>query len=180
MNLIEDLLSYNHRLEPRDTNTIDLVVIHCTELPTLEMAKEYGERVVHPDSRTGNSGHFYIDREGSVYRYVLEERIAYHVTGRNRNSIGIEMVNLGRYPNWFDSRHQKVTEEYPRVQIDSLKGFLAQLKYRYPHLVKIARHSDLDTLLIPAQDDPDIRIRRKIDPGPLFPWEEVQEFWLSL
>jgi len=180
MNLIDDLLSYNDRLEQRDTNTLELVVIHCTELPTLEMAREYGERIVHPDTKTGNSGHYYIDRDGSVYRYVLEDRIAHHVIGRNRNSLGIEMVNLGRYPNWFDSKHQEVTEEYPGLQLGSLKEFLAELKRRYPQLVKIARHSDLDTLLIPAQDNRDVRIRRKIDPGPLFPWDEIRNFWLSL
>ncbi len=180
MNLLDDLLSYNDRLEKRDTNTLELVVLHCTELPTLEMAKEYGERIVHSENKTGNSGHYYIDRNGAVYRYVHDDRIAYHVIGRNRNSIGIEMVNSGRYPNWFDSRHQEVTEEYRSAQIDSLKEFLADLKHRYPNMQKIARHSDLDTLLIPAQDDPEVRIRRKIDPGPLFPWEEIRNWWLSL
>ena len=55
MNLLDDLLSYNDRLEKRDTNTLELVVLHCTELPTLEMAKEYGERIVHSENKTGNS-----------------------------------------------------------------------------------------------------------------------------
>ena len=42
---------------------VDLVVIHCTELPDLAIAREYGERVLH-DNGSGNSGHFYIDRDG--------------------------------------------------------------------------------------------------------------------
>ena len=49
-------LPYEERLEARPLAQIDMVVIHCTELPDLAMAREFGERV-HYDSGTGNSGH---------------------------------------------------------------------------------------------------------------------------
>ena len=49
-------LPYVTRLESRAMDHVDLVVIHCTELPDLAMAREFGEREVHA-SRTGNSGH---------------------------------------------------------------------------------------------------------------------------
>jgi N-acetylmuramoyl-L-alanine amidase len=48
---------------------VELVVIHCTELPDLAIAREYGERALY-DNGTGNSGHYYIDRDGAIYRYV--------------------------------------------------------------------------------------------------------------
>ena len=60
-------LPYEERLEPRQLADIDLVVIHCTELPDLAMAREYGERL-HYEVGTGNSGHYYIDRDGAVLR----------------------------------------------------------------------------------------------------------------
>ncbi len=51
-------LSYESRLTTRALTQIDMVVIHCTELPDMAMAREYGERVLY-DSGTGNSGHYY-------------------------------------------------------------------------------------------------------------------------
>ena len=95
--VIEQPLPYAGRLELRATDAIDLAVIHCTELPDLDTAREYGERVLYP-SGTGNSGHYYIDRDGTVLRYVPEARIAHHVRGHNPRAIGIELVNRGRWP----------------------------------------------------------------------------------
>lgn len=152
---------------------VDLVVIHCTELPDMEMARQWGEKILHPDSRTGNSGHFYIDRDGSMEQWVPLDRIAHHVRGHNPKSIGIELVNTGRYPEWFKSAHQQVTEPYPDGQIEALLALLVSLEEQYPGLKNICGHSDLDTDMLPSQDHPDIEIRRKIDPGPLFPWTDV-------
>ena len=179
--LIRDrLLPYHSNLEHRDTASLDLIVLHCTELPTLEMAWEFGERILYPETKTGASGHFYIDLDGSVWRFVEEDRVARHVVGFNQASIGIEIVNAGRYPHWLGAGHQQMTEPYTGAQIKALKELLASLRNRYPGLVKLARHSDLDTRLIPAEDDPSVQIRRRIDPGPLFPWVEILELWRTL
>jgi len=180
MKIIDELLSYSGRLEPRPLSNLDLVVLHCTELPTLMMAREYGERIVHTDSHTGNAGHYYLDRDGQIYRYIPDDRMAHHVIGYNQDSIGIEIVNAGRYPDWYDSKHQTPTEPYPDVQIAALKDLLRDLKQRFPGLARLARHSDLDTQWMAAEDDPAVSIRRKIDPGPLFPWDGVLAFWKSL
>ncbi|TAN06365.1 MAG: N-acetylmuramoyl-L-alanine amidase [Rhodanobacteraceae bacterium] len=165
-------LPYVDRLQARDTRTVQLVVIHCTELPDLALAREYGERIVHPGG-TGNSGHYYIDRDGSVFRYVRDDRIAHHVRGYNQHSIGIELVNTGRYPNWFDSHQQRMTEPYTDVQIDALLDLLAHLQNALPSLHDIAGHEDLDTGTVAATDDPLRQVRRKLDPGPLFDWERI-------
>ena len=102
-------LPYESRLAERPLSQVDLVVIHCTELPDLATAREYGERVLY-DSGTGNSGHYYIDRDGSVHVFVRPGRVAHHVRGYNERSVGIELVNAGRYPHWLDSRHQAMDE----------------------------------------------------------------------
>jgi N-acetylmuramoyl-L-alanine amidase len=165
-------LPYVDRLAERPAADVTLVVIHCTELPDLAMARDYGERVLH-ESGTGNSGHYYVDRDGRIERYVPGTRVAHHVRGHNPHSIGIELVNTGRYPDWFDSRHQAMTEPYPPAQIAALKALLALLRAEFPALRRIAGHEDLDTARVPASDDPALDVPRKRDPGPLFPWDEV-------
>ncbi|KAG1079639.1 hypothetical protein G6F40_016221 [Rhizopus arrhizus] len=70
-------LPYHDRLPLRDPAALEMVVIHCTELPDLAMAREYGERVLY-DSGAGNRGHFYIARDGRVVQYVAPERVAHH------------------------------------------------------------------------------------------------------
>jgi N-acetylmuramoyl-L-alanine amidase len=165
-------LPYVDILPERPVDAVELVVIHCTELPDLAMAREYGEKVLHA-SGAGNSGHYYVDRDGAVYRYVPGTRVANHVRGHNANSIGIELVNRGRYPHWWDSRQQQMTEPYSEIQIAALNALLAQLRVEFPKLRDIAGHEDLDTALMPASDDASLEIRRKLDPGPLFPWAEV-------
>lgn len=175
LNLVPAPLPYETRLQARDPATIDLVVIHCTELPDLATARDYGERVLYPQSGTGNSGHYYVDRDGSVSRYVAPERIAHHTRGYNERSIGIELVNTGRYPDWLDSRRQAMDEAYTPQQIEALLALLATLRAQLPALRLIAGHEDLDTTEVEASDDPARRVRRKLDPGPRFPWPQVLE-----
>ena len=166
-------LPYEALLEPRAADGVDLVVIHCTELPDLATAREYGERVLYPGSGTGNSGHYYIDRDGSVLRYVDPLRTAHHTRGYNPRSVGIELVNTGRYPHWLDSRHQAMDEAYTEAQIEALIALLADLRAQLPALRHIAGHEDLDTTRVEASDDPSVQVQRKLDPGPRFPWAQV-------
>ena len=167
-----DPLPYEDRLDARPLGQIDLVVIHCTELPDLAMARHYGERILHA-SGTGNSGHYYIDRDGSVHVYVRPDRIAHHVRGYNPRSVGIELVNTGLYPVWLARDSQKKEEPYTGAQIASLTRLLAELRRELPSLRYIAGHEDLDTAREPASDDPTVTVPRKMDPGPLFPWDAV-------
>ena len=168
-------LPYEARLEARPVSQVDLVVIHCTELPDLATAREYGQRVHYTESGTGNSGHFYIDRDGSVHRWIALDRIAHHTRGYNPRSIGIELVNTGRYPHWLAAGHQAMDEPYTEAQIVSLIALLGMLEAQVPSLTWIAGHEDLDTTDVEATDDPNSRVRRKRDPGPLFPWQRVLE-----
>ena len=163
-------LSYVSRLESRPLGTIDLAVIHCTELPDLETARRYGERIHYPLSQTGNCGHYYLDRNGLVQEWCPPDRIAHHVRGYNERSVGIELVNRGRYPDWLHSLRQEMTEPYPEQQIDALSSLLDHLASCLPALQWICGHEELDTERVPASDSPELQVRRKRDPGPLFPW----------
>ncbi|MFU8877221.1 MAG: N-acetylmuramoyl-L-alanine amidase [Wenzhouxiangellaceae bacterium] len=168
-------LSYVDRLESRARSSIRRVVIHATELPDLATAREYGERIHYPESGTGNSGHFYIDRDGSVEQWVPLDRVAHHVAGHNRDSIGIELVNRGRWPDWYDSRRQDWVEAYPEAQIAALIELIGQFRKHLPGLQSIVGHDRLDTRMQAASDDPQKTVRRKLDPGPHFPWQRVIE-----
>jgi N-acetylmuramoyl-L-alanine amidase len=167
------LLPYTDALDRRELAIIDLVVIHCTELPDLAMAREYGERILYPDSQTGNSGHYYVERSGEIEQWVPLDRVAHHVRGHNLNSIGIELVNRGRYPHWLDSRHQDMTEPYAEDQIRSLMRLVLMLHAELPRLKALAGHENLDTERVPATDDASKTVFRKRDPGPLFPWARL-------
>jgi len=168
-------LAYEQRLAERESAVIDLVVIHCTELPDMATAREYGERIHHESSRTGNSGHYYVDRDGSLFRFVADTRVAHHTAGYNLRSIGVELVNRGRFPHWRDTRHQVFTEPYTSAQIESLLSLLARLRDAHPRLRWIAGHDELDQRVEPASDDPATLLPRRLDPGPLFPWDAVLE-----
>ena len=170
--VIPSPLPYERLLEERPRSDIDLVVIHCTELPDLQTARRFGEEVRY-DSGTGNSGHYYIDRDGRVHQYVGVERIAHHVRGYNPRSVGIELVNIGRYPDWLAADSQSMQEAYTEAQIVALLGLLESLQCELPALRFIAGHEDLDTTEVAASDDEGVLVHRKLDPGPLFPWDRV-------
>jgi N-acetylmuramoyl-L-alanine amidase len=170
--ITDQLLPYVDRLPERPIEAVTLAVIHCTELPDLATAREYGEKVLY-ESGAGNSGHYYIDRDGRIACYVPGTRIAHHVRGRNADSIGIELVNRGRYPDWFAAGHQTMSEPYPPAQVEALCQLLARLRKDFPNLRAVAGHEDLDTARVPASDDPLVTVPRKLDPGPLFPWDAI-------
>lgn len=166
-------LPYNDRLDPRSTDDITLVVLHATELPDLATARTYGERIHYPNSGTGNSGHFYIDRDGSIEQWVSMDRVAHHVKGHNLNSIGIELVSLGRYPNWYDSQHQDWQEPITEAQLQALVQLVQKLQKDLSALTTIAGHDQLDQRRVEASDDPSLTVSRKLDPGPDFPWQRM-------
>lgn len=167
------ILPYSGQLQSRSLDDIDLLVVHCTELPDLAMAREYGERIHYPESGTGNSGHYYIDRDGTTELWVPEDRVAHHVRGYNERSVGIELVNTGRYPHWFHSGNQQMSETYRQSQVDSLCLLIEHLRETLPQLYLIAGHEDLDESFVTASNKPNVGVRRKRDPGEQFPWPDV-------
>ena len=151
------------------------MVIHCTELPDLSTAREYGEQIHYKESKTGNSGHYYVDRDGIVHCWVPTDRVAHHSAGYNQRSIGIELVNLGRWPDWFDSEKQTMTDPYPDRQIQALVFLLRHLRVEHEALRWIAGHEDLDQTQVSASNAGGKQVKRKLDPGPQFPWDKVRD-----
>ena len=165
-------LPYIERLQARPLAAIDLVVVHCTELPDLASAREYGERELYA-SGTGNSGQFYTDGRARKEKYVPLQRMARRVRGSTPGSADVGLVNGGRWPNWCESRRRGVEGPYPPAQVAALLALLQALSATLPGLAWIAGHDGLDTDQVPASDDPSLRVARKRDPGPRFPWPQV-------
>jgi N-acetylmuramoyl-L-alanine amidase len=171
--ITKNCLPYALKLDSRSLESINLVVIHCTELPDLATARDFGQHVHYEESGTGNSGHYYIERNGDIEQWIPLERIAHHVRNHNEYSVGIELVNRGRYPDWFDSRKQIMTEPFPAEQVSSLLCLLNHLQNRLPSLTGITSHSALDNSQLEASDQPNELVYRKLDPGPMFPWDKI-------
>lgn len=103
----------------------------------------------------------------TIYRLVDENRRAWHAgesewrgrTWLNSSSIGIELVNLG----YVDGPQGRLWYPYSEQQIEVLIELLRDIMAR--HGLKpgaIVGHSDISP-------------QRKVDPGPLFPWQRLAE-----
>jgi N-acetylmuramoyl-L-alanine amidase len=126
----------------------DHVVIHYTGA---DHAADALRMLTSPQARV--SAHYLVGRDGTIVQLVDERQRAWHAGVSawgssfdvNSSSIGIELDNNGREP-------------YPPLQIDALLSLLADLRQRYRlPAANFLGHSD-------------VAPRRKIDPGPLFPW----------
>jgi N-acetylmuramoyl-L-alanine amidase len=158
LKLIE-LPSPNHAARQ---SPVDVLVLHYTELPLDESLN-----VLRDDRRPNRvSAHYVLAEDGSVYRLVPEDRVAWHAgrshwRGRealNATSIGIEIVNL------HGDRH-----DYPEGQIAALIELCREIIGRHPAIEprNVVGHSD-------------IAPKRKVDPGLRFPWARLAASGIGL
>ena len=132
-----------------------LIVLHFTDEHSAQQALD--------TLRTRNSGgpvsaHYLIGSDGHIYQLVADQMRAWHagegrwgtITDLNSASIGIELDNDGHSP-------------FAQPQIASLLRLLAELTTRW-HIppTQVIGHEDL----APG---------RKVDPGPLFPWQQLAD-----
>ncbi len=89
MEIIETNLQFNSNKTIRDLNTIKRIILHhsgVTVLQTVETIHNY-----HKNSRgyAGIGYHFYVRKDGKVYRGRALEWVGAHAYGSNTDSIGI-------------------------------------------------------------------------------------------
>jgi len=138
------------------------LVLHYTEL---DLA---GSLATLTDSDRPHrvSSHYVLAEDGTAYRLVPEDRLAWHAgrshwrgqDGLNATSIGIEIVNL------HGDRH-----DYPQRQIEALCALCHDILARHPGIVarNVVGHSD-------------VAPHRKIDPGLRFPWQHLAGVHIGL
>ena len=153
--------SPNHDARP-DGARIDILVLHYTGMKT---AQEALARLCDPAAKV--SAHYTIDRAGTVYVHVPEERRAWHAgvsrwageRNVNARSIGIELVNPGH-----EFGYVPFTDDQVSALIDLARGILS----RHPiPPARVLGHSDV----APA---------RKTDPGELFPWACLADYGIGV
>lgn len=119
------------------------------------------------------SSHYLIDANPpTIYRLVDENRRAWHAgdsswqgrTWLNASSIGIEIV----HPGYHDTSEGRQWQPWDQAQIDRLIPLLQDILQRHglpPE--RVIGHSD-------------IAPQRKLDPGPLFPWQQLAEAGVAI
>jgi len=129
------------------------------------------------------SCHYMIDRDGTIYELVPDDRVAYHAgkgeipkepqyTDRlNHYSIGIELLAIGakeEMASMIDAEtYDKISEEhigYTDEQYEALDALIDVLVARHPTLEKTRDH-------IIGHDE--YAPERKTDPGSLFDWGKI-------
>lgn len=146
---------------------VDMVVLHSTGGPTCDANNrviwvpggelEANMRFIEAHPVLGI--HYMIGRDGALRRSVPEDEIGHHVFFYSERSIAIELVNDG------DGR-----DPFPAAQLDVLVTLLRDIaRRRGIGRAGVKRHSDLDQGVLPC----DRNQRRKVDPGPAFPFEAV-------
>ncbi|TVP93303.1 MAG: N-acetylmuramoyl-L-alanine amidase [Pseudomonadaceae bacterium] len=121
----------------------------------------------------GVSSHYLIDRQPpTIYRLVDESRRAWHTgesswngrTWLNSTSIGIELVHYG----YHDTSEGRIWPDYEPAQIEALIVLLRDILQRHglgPE--RVLGHSDVSP-------------QRKVDPGPMFPWQQLADAGVAI
>jgi N-acetylmuramoyl-L-alanine amidase len=149
--------------DPRAEGPVDILVMHYTGMQTAEAALA---RLCDPAAKV--SAHYTLDRDGSVYAHVSEDRRARHagvsywagVRDVNSRSIGIEIVNPG---------HEFGYIPFAEPQIEMLIELSLGIIRRHPAIApsRVVGHSD-------------VAPNRKQDPGELFPWARLAQSGIGL
>jgi len=101
----------------------------------------------------GLSVHYVIDTDGSVYYLVNESKKANHAEDNNDDSIGIEIVNLG-----------KQSTPYTNAQYESIKKLITEITQRWPNI----KYDDAHIL-----GHFQVSSSGKWDPSPTFEWAKI-------
>lgn len=144
MKIIETSLQHPYDFDRRKSTT--MVVLHHAEAS--QASVEDINRWHLARNFNGIGYHYYIRKDGSIYRGRPEWSIGAHAIGANDWSIGV--CCEGAY----------MTETMPAVQLSALKALLRDIMARNGRL-SLVRHKDV------SETD---------CPGSKFPWAEAQKY----
>ncbi|MBR6720429.1 MAG: N-acetylmuramoyl-L-alanine amidase [Clostridia bacterium] len=97
---------------------------------------------------SGIGYHFYIRKDGSIYRGRPIEKMGAHAEGNNMDSVGV----------CFEGNFEKDIME--KAQIESGKLLIGHIQECYGRKLEIAKHSDYGTTLCPGKNFPFNEIKK--------------------
>ena len=135
LNIIEKTYSLNGKLSIRSKT--ERIILHHAESSscTVEDIDNW-----HKKNGWACIGyHFFVKKDGTIYRGRQENSVGAHARGANSNSIGI----------CFEGRYE--TEQMPNIQVEAGKELVAYLKNKY-NISKVQRHSDVCSTSCPGRN----------------------------
>jgi N-acetyl-anhydromuramyl-L-alanine amidase AmpD len=161
--VVERLMPLTYSSTRPTTGSVDTIVLHFSS-----------DLIAHPDhpfdvgkqikiyERAKVSAHYLIDREGTIYRLVDDERTAWHAgrgslpwdksrTSMNASSIGIEMLAVGSKADMVPlfmsaKKYDEFAGKHPAwigftdAQYASLSWLIADIQSRHPKITRNNHH----------------------------------------
>lgn len=165
-------------------NIVTHIVIHFASNVTQNVNHPYDINVIYDNfKRYGVSAHYVLDRQGRIFEFVPEDKVAYHA-GKgslrdfphykdklNEYSIAIELMGIGTkdemLPMISEERYEKIPTEhigFTESQYDTLNSMLEDLTMRYLGVKRNRIYIIGHEHYAPG---------RKTDPGSLFDWSKI-------
>lgn len=138
MEIIDVGLKFKGTLTKR-TKTNEIILHHAAGNGTVQAIHNYH---INGNGWLGIGYHFYVRKDGSVYRGRPEEMVGGHTYGQNNESIGI----------CFEGNFENEKMSLPQKQAGGeLVGYLLD---RYESIVKVSRHKDYNATACPGKNFP--------------------------
>lgn len=187
LRIVDRLLTDTVSRDRMPTAPVDMVMLHfCSDVVENPQDPFNVDRIVDIFTSYSVSAHYLIGRDGTVFRFVPENRVAYHAgkgdlswvperaNRLNEFSIGIEMLNVGSAKDMAifmsSAKYAEYAKEHPEwigytdEQYQALKSLLDSIRSRYPAIIFDRKH-------IVGHDE--YAGSRRTDPGELFDWNRI-------
>ena len=141
-----------------------MVVLHWTEIPSVETTFKVFNRSTIPGSRKeltsasalNVSSQYMVDRDGTIYRLLPDTVFARHVIGLNYCAIGVENIGGSNSP-------------LTQAQLEANEQLIRELKSKYPiaYVIGHYEYTRFKNTPLWKEADPNYQTS-KTDPGKLF------------
>jgi N-acetyl-anhydromuramyl-L-alanine amidase AmpD len=133
--------------EGRGGKTIDRIVIHIADVPTVQQVVN-----TFTNASTKKSSHYLVGQDGEVVQFVSEADTAWHCKGSNQRSIGIEHIAVKRggadYPRRNGTTQHFDAQAPSQIEYETSAALVASLcdKYSLPiNRTTIMGHREADS-----------------------------------